>query len=107
MKPKYTLKFISRLAEVLTIVPVAIWIVHIALASFNVFDLVGCDKFDFFVRFFVTSSIIMMINSISCLYIVAKKNCPQHKIAYIALLLNSSWIYYVKVVMFGPTIGNL
>jgi hypothetical protein len=49
----------------------------------------------------------MIINSIICLIRITDKSRSQGGTARLALLLNCSWIYYIKVIVYGTTIGNL
>jgi hypothetical protein len=86
------------------IVPIASWLIHI----FIVVPLISMEKGD--MRYIVAFVFFMMAGSamIICLIISLiqlRKGTSSRD--FVAVLLNLSWLYYLKVILYGPTIGYL
>lgn len=85
-------------------VPIMLWLVH----AFVIVPLLnarsGDAQFLMALHFFQVSGLLMIVCFGLSLGVYLKS---QSRMDLIPLLLNLSWLYYVKVLFYGPTIGNL
>jgi hypothetical protein len=84
--------------------PIILWLVHILIILPRLAQQSGEAKFIQAFGFFIVSGPIMIGCFILSLFVYFK--C-RLRYDLIPLLLNLSWLYYVKVIAYGPTIGNL
>ena len=85
-------------------VPITAWLIHIFIIVPLLSMRTGDDKFILAVNFFMIAGLAMII----CLLvstIILLKNTNGRNV--VPVLLNLTWLYYVKVIIFGPTFGNL
>ena len=85
-------------------VPLILWAVHIGLAILLFPSLTGDSKMIAAFRFFALSGALMLILSLIAIWRLVKQKSFY---AAGAVLLNLSWLYYLKVIEYGPTIGDL
>ena len=89
-------------------VPLVLWLVHIFVIVPILNTQSGDAQFIFGMDFFVISALIM----IGCFFLSVFVSFKRHTIGagswtdIVPLLLNLSWLYYVKVLFYGPTFGN-
>jgi hypothetical protein len=93
------------IARVITwAVPIALWLVHVFVIVPRLNAEAGDAQFLTAVHFFRVSGLLM----IGCFGLsIALYFRKQSRAGLIPFLLNLSWLYYVKVLFYGPTIGNL
>jgi hypothetical protein len=85
------------------IIPLILWLIHLFIIIPISYNYYGEGLMIFMFNFYFISGIIMMfLEIISVIYLLKKKN----KILILAIILNLTWIYYLKVIMHGPTIGH-
>jgi hypothetical protein len=88
--------------------PITLWLVHIFVILPRLAQQSGEAKFIQAFGFFIVSGPIMIGCFILSLVVYFKGRSRYDVIPLlIPLLLNLSWLYYVKVIVYGPTIGNL
>lgn len=87
----------------LSAVPLTLWGLHIFWLVPVLGEKSGCDKFLSAMAFFGISTAIMLCGEIIAVvrYVIARRPTLIP-----AMLLNASWLYYVKVLFWGPTFGN-
>jgi hypothetical protein len=86
------------------VVPIMLWVIHIFVIVPILNTQGGDAQFLSAMYFFVVSGLLM----IGCLLIsllIYVRNQSWGNL--VPILLNLSWLYYLKVVFYGPTIGNL
>src|SRR5687767_1217548 len=84
--------------------PIGLWLLHIFLIVPKLNSLSGDAQFVAAMQFFIVSALIM----IGCFVIsVIVYFMRRTRRDLVPLLLNLSWLYYMKVLYYGPTIGNL
>lgn len=83
--------------------PITLWLFHI-FVILRLAQQSGEAKFIQAFGFFIVSGPIMIGCFILSLVVYFK---GRSRFDVIPLLLNLSWLYYVKVIVYGPTIGNL
>jgi hypothetical protein len=85
-------------------VPIVLWLIHV----FAIVPLLnarsGDAQFLLAMHFFQVSGMLMILCFGVSLGLYLKS---LSRADLIPLLLNLSWLYYVKVLFYGPTIGNL
>jgi hypothetical protein len=84
--------------------PIALWLIHIFVIVPILNSLSGDAQFITAMKFFTVSALIMIGCFVLAIFVYFKKHSPAD---VIPLLLNLSWLYYVKVLFYGPTVGNL
>jgi hypothetical protein len=84
--------------------PIVLWLVHILIIFPRLAQQSGEAKFIQAFGFFIIAGPIMIGCFILSLFVYFK---GRSRYDLIPLLLNLSWLYYVKVIVYGPTIGNL
>ena len=93
------------LARLLTwITPVALWVIHIFVIVPRINTQSGEAQFITAVGFFFVAGPIMIVAFIVSVLVLIRSRSRRD---LIPLLLNLSWLYYLKVIQYGPTIGNL
>ena len=93
------------LARLITwITPVALWIIHIFVIVPRINSQSGEAQFITAIGFFIVAGPIMIIAFIVSVLVLIHGRSRRD---LIPLLLNLSWLYYLKVIVYGPTIGNL
>lgn len=90
---------------VLIAVPIALWCAHIFWLLPLLGTILGERQFITAAQFFVGSGAIMIVCEIGSLWRLASSKGRRWPAA-VAAALNLSWIYYLKVLQWGPTIGN-
>lgn len=85
-------------------VPIILWLVHLFVIVPKLNIRSGDEQFFTALHFFQMSGLLMIICFGVSLALYLK---TQSRVDLISLLLNLSWLYYVKVLFYGPTIGNL
>jgi hypothetical protein len=90
------------LRDPLYLIPLGLWAAHVALAVFVLPSLTGEGKFITAGWFFMLSGACMLV-----LAFIAAGRLGKQPGWYNsgALFLNFTWLYYVKVMLSGPTIG--
>jgi hypothetical protein len=89
---------------VLVAIPLLIWCVHILYLVPRLENLSGDAQFLKAMYFFAACAVIMM----ACeLLAIVRWSQSRDRISLLAILLNWTWLYYVKVLYLGPTIGDL
>jgi len=85
--------------------PIALWLVHlfVVLPQLNA-QPSGEARFIQAIGFFMWSALVMIGCFVISLVVVIVRRSRRD---LIPLLLNLSWLYYLKVIVLGPTIGNL
>ncbi len=85
-------------------VPIILWIIHVFVIVPILNTKSGDAQFLTAMRFFMASGLLML----GC-FVLSVVNSFKHRsrLDLIPILLNLSWLYYVKVLFNGPTIGNL
>jgi hypothetical protein len=84
-------------------VPISLWMIHVFLILPILKTQSGDAKFLTAFQFFFVSATLMLCCLIISLVMFARNKTP---INLIPVLLNLTWLYYVKVILFGPTVGN-
>ncbi len=85
-------------------IPLTLWCLHIAVILPAVQASYGCQRFGILVTFFFYSTITMLACEIIALWRWLQNTSP---IIGFAAALNWSWLYYYKVLYWGPTLGIL
>jgi len=93
---------IGRLLTWLT--PVTLWIIHVFVIVPRINAESGEGQFITAIGFFVVAGPIMIASFIVSVVVLLSRRARGD---VIPLLLNLSWLYYLKVIVYGPTIGNL
>ena len=92
------------LRYVTSIVPITAWLLHIFIIVPLISMEYGAGRFILAGTFFTIAGAAMIICLLISLAVLLKdwaaRNVPP-------VLLNLTWLYYVKVILFGPTIGYL
>ena len=85
--------------------PILLWLIHffVILPKLNA-QPSGEARFIQATGFFMWSGMVMIGCFIISLVVLIVRRSRQD---LIPLLLNLSWVYYLKVIALGPTIGNL
>lgn len=104
MPKSFFQKIGPRLDAALLVVPVTAWLLHVGWLVPRLSTSIGEGKLHLAFGFFMVAGASMLICSAWALY---RLWFPVYLRQYycVALLLNSSWLYYVKVMFLGPTIG--
>ncbi len=85
-------------------VPLVLWIIHIFVIIPMLNAQSGDAQFLTAMKFFMVSALLMLGCFVLSVVIYFKH---QSRVDLIPILLNLSWLYYVKVLFSGPSIGNL
>jgi hypothetical protein len=85
-------------------VPMVLWIIHVFVIVPALNSKSGDDQFLTAMQFFMVSALLMIGCFVLSLVVYFKH---QSRVDLVPVLLNLSWLYYVKVLFTGPTIGNL
>jgi hypothetical protein len=85
-------------------VPIMLWLIHMFVIVPLLKARSGDAQFLMALHFFQVSGMLMIICFGLSLGLYLRS---QSRADLIPLLLNLSWLYYVKVLFYGPTIGNL
>jgi hypothetical protein len=85
-------------------VPIVLWIIHVFVIVPVLNSKSGDDQFLTAMQFFMVSTSLMIGCFVLSLVVYFKH---QSRVDLVPILLNLSWLYYVKVLCTGPTIGNL
>jgi len=85
-------------------VPIVLWIIHVFVIVPALNSKSGDDQFLTAMQFFMVSALLMIGCFVLSLVVYFKH---QSRVDLVPILLNLSWLYYVKVLFHGPTIGNL
>ena len=93
---------IARLFTWLT--PVTLWIIHVFVIVPRINAQSGEAQFITAFGFFIVAGPIMIVSLIVSVAVLLSRRSQGD---VIPLLLNLSWLYYLKVIVNGPTIGNL
>ena len=84
--------------------PIFLWLIHIFIIVPSLNLLSGDAQFIAALRFFMLSALVMIGCFVISVVVYFARRAPRD---LIPLFLNLSWLYYVKVLFYGPTIGNL
>ena len=86
-------------------IPIVLWLTHlfVILPKLNA-QPSGEARFIQAMGFFIWSGMVMIGCFIISMVVFIVRRSAQD---LIPLLLNLSWVYYLKVIAFGPTCGNL
>jgi hypothetical protein len=95
---------VRGLTIVLLLAPLVLWAVHIFWLVPRLDRTGGREQMILGFGFFFISGAVMIVCEI--LSIVALVVTRYRPLA-VAVVLNLSWLYYLKVIAWGPTIGNL
>jgi hypothetical protein len=93
---------IARLFTWLT--PVTLWIIHIFVIVPRINAHSGEAQFITAFGLFIVAGPIMITSFIVSVVVLISRRSRGD---VIPLLMNLSWLYYLKVIVYGPTIGNL
>jgi hypothetical protein len=85
-------------------VPIGLWLIHVFVIVPLLNTRSGDAQFLMALHFFQLSGLLMIICFGLSLGLYLRS---QSRTDLIPLLLNLSWLYYVKVLFYGPTIGSL
>ena len=85
-------------------VPIVLWIIHVFVILPALNSKSGDDQFLTAMQFFMVSALLMLGCFVLSLVVYFKH---QSRVDLVPILLNLSWLYYVKVLFNGPTFGNL
>jgi hypothetical protein len=85
-------------------VPIMLWLIHVLVIVPMLNARSGDAKFLLAMHFFQVSGLLMIVCFGLSLGLYLRS---LSRTDLIPLLLNLSWLYYVKVLFHGPTIGNL
>jgi hypothetical protein len=93
----------SRADVLLVAVPLTLWAIHICCLVPYLGTLSGDEQFITATWFFLASGLLMLVCEIGCIvqYVMTRRSY-----LILGMILNMSWLYYLKVIYFGPTIGN-
>ena len=94
----------GKLNSTLILVPLLLWCVHILFLVPYLDALHGESKFIAAAQYFIVSGLIMGVCEVVAFIQLVR---TPHIVTAVAVVLNLSWLYYVKVLAWGPTIGNL
>jgi hypothetical protein len=100
--PTRTILVIGR--AVVWAVPLVLWLIHVLVIVPLLNARSGDAQFLLAMHFFQVSGMLMILCFGLSLGLYLK---TLSRADLIPLLLNLSWLYYVKVLFYGPTIGNL
>ena len=85
-------------------VPTFAGLIHILIIAPAAADRGGCSGFGLEVNFFCLSTLSMLGCLGPSIRLAARSRRP---LDLLAIFLNLSWLYYFKVLQWGPTIGSL
>jgi hypothetical protein len=85
-------------------VPIILWLVHVFVMVPLLNARSGDAQFLMAMHFFQVSGMLMILCFGLSLGLYLRS---LSRLDLIPLLLNLTWLYYVKVLFYGPTIGNL
>jgi hypothetical protein len=85
-------------------VPIAIWLIHIVIILPIISAKSGDDTFITAASFFSIAAALMIVCLLISISLYVRNRTWRN---FTPILLNLTWIYYVKVVLLGPTIGYL
>lgn len=85
-------------------VPTVAWLIHILIIAPAAAFQGGCSGFGLEVNFFCLSTLSMLVCLGTSIGLAARSRRPSD---LLAIFLNLSWLYYLKVLKWGPTIGSL
>lgn len=86
------------------IVPVIVWLIHICIVLPIGSSFSGDAKFIFFTRFFILGGTVMVLNlAYECVAKARSYRFPSTAV----VAANLTFLYYFKVLLFGPTVGDL
>ncbi len=85
------------------IAPVSIWLVHIFILVPHLGSQSGDAAFISAVTFFMVAALIMLICFVLSIILLIKNEKAS---SWLPVILNLTWLYYVKVLLFGTTFGN-
>jgi hypothetical protein len=100
--PTRTILVIGR--AVVWAVPLVLWLIHVLVIVPLLNARSGDVQFLLAMHFFQVSGMLMILCFGLSLGLYLKS---LSRADLIPLVLNLSWLYYVKVLFYGPTIGNL
>lgn len=86
------------------LVPLASWLIHIFIIVPLISMESGDGKYIVAFLFFMIAGAAMIICLIISVILLRRDSTSRE---FIPVLLNLSWLYYLKVILFGPTIGYL
>ena len=86
------------------IVPITAWLVHIFIIVPLVSMESGEGKFILSMLFFTVAGAAMVLCLLISIVLLFREWTARN---VVPILLNLTWLYYVKVIFFGPTIGYL
>src|SRR5262245_12394247 len=84
--------------------PIVLWLIHLFVILPKLNAESGERRFIQAMGFFMWSGLVMIGCFIISLVVYIVRRSRRD---LIPLLLNLSWVYYLKVIAFGPTFGNL
>ena len=85
-------------------VPTVAWLIHILIIAPAAADQGGCSGFGLEVNFFCLSALSMLGCLGPTIRLAVRSRRP---LDLLATFLNLSWLYYFKVLQWGPTIGSV
>jgi hypothetical protein len=85
-------------------VPIAAWLIHIFIIVPLISMESGERQFILATSFFIYAGSAMILCLIPSIVNLLKEWTARNALP---VILNLSWLYYVKVILFGPTIGYL
>jgi hypothetical protein len=88
----------------LAVVPIAIWSLHVVYLVPLLGTLDGDAKLITAMRFFAVAAVVM--TSCELLALVCWWQ-SRDRTSFLPIVLNWTWLYYVKVLLWGPTVGDL
>ncbi len=91
------------LRSILILVPMLSWIVHLAVVVPWLTQLYGDTQFMVAGIFFMIAGSTMIICLIVAVYLFVAERSKGY---LLPVVLNLSWVYYVKVLVYGPTVGT-
>lgn len=86
------------------LVPITAWLIHIFIIVPLISMESGEGQFYLAMTFFIFAGSAMILCLILSIGILFKDWAGRN---VVAVLLNLSWLYYIKAMLFGPTIGYL
>jgi hypothetical protein len=94
----------KTLRTITLIIPITAWLIHIFIIVPLLSMESGERQFILAINFFIIAGTAMIICLLTSIVLLFKNWTSRNAVP---ILLNLSWLYYVKVILFGPTIGYL
>ena len=94
----------KSVTSILIALPLSLWAIHVYLALFVLSKQHGDAQMITAFMFFAISTVVMLLALPFAVYHLYKR---RQAVQVLAVLLNFSWVYYIKVIVFGPTLGLL